>query len=315
VANTVNGWHFKRGLEEAFMKKLALLAAKGGWFADVLADPGLILGIRNNYLNVYWRGQSLFKIEWSAGKDVPLKISTHPKYLLDPALSKAVPFDGSSFKIDTLTPLIKEYSGAKTLTRMKKAAKLYCGEEKHGVHDVALANPNVIDTEVAFKCDGEEEENPSVPRMDLACLEQVLGSIRLRFWEAKLFVNGELCAEGDKEAQVVGQMRDYRSLVEKHRAEIIQSYRVVAQNLADIARWGDSPRKLGSLIERVAKGEALVIDDVPIVGLIVYGYDDAQGKSKRWKSHLEKLTTDEDTPVRCAGDPKNIKLKHPSRLP
>jgi hypothetical protein len=296
------------------MTKLALLAANGGWFADVLADSRLILGIRNNYLNVYWRGQSLFKIEWAAGKDVPLKFSTHPKYLLDPALSNAVRFDGSDFKIGTLTPLIKEYAGAKTLARMKRAAELYCGDEKRGVHQVVLANPNVIDTEIAFVCDGMDEDNPFAPRMDLACLEEVDSSIRLRFWEAKLFVNRELFAEGDKEAPVVGQIRDYRILVEKHRAEIIKSYQFVAQNLAGIASWGASPREVGPLIKRVADGETLVIDDVPIVGLIVYGYDDAQGKSERWKSHLDKLTRDENTPVRCAGDAKNIRLKHPKTI-
>jgi hypothetical protein len=38
MADNSNDWHFKRGLKEAFRKELESLA-KGGWFADVLADP------------------------------------------------------------------------------------------------------------------------------------------------------------------------------------------------------------------------------------------------------------------------------------
>ena len=91
-------WHFKHGLDPDFMKKLEAVSKAGGWFADVLADPDLILGIRNNYMNVYWHGCSLFKIEWN-GKTNPLKFSTHPKYLIDPGLSKVVLFDGSAFDV------------------------------------------------------------------------------------------------------------------------------------------------------------------------------------------------------------------------
>ncbi len=82
---------FKRGLDQDFMGKLEMLAKRPGWFADVLADPGLVLGIRDNYINVYWLGCSLFKIE-REGETGPVKTGTHPKYLLDPGLSKQVPF-------------------------------------------------------------------------------------------------------------------------------------------------------------------------------------------------------------------------------
>lgn len=321
MADSLNGWRFERGLDGNFMDMLEKVAKRPGWFADVLADPRLILGIRKNYMNVYWLGQSLFKIERD-GKKGPLKFSTHPKYLVDPGLYKAVPFDGSTFTIDKLEPLVKEYIGLKTLDRMKRAAKLYRGGEKDGVHAVVLANPNVIDTEVAFSKEAEVKidtevafsgesgvkKGPSAPRIDLACLEEVEGSIRLRFWEAKLYTNGDIKADGVMVAPVVEQVSGYRALVEKHRKEIVKSYREVARNLVEMVRWVDSPRKVGDLVKRVADGEALVIDEPPIVGLIIYGYDDAQKKSKRWNAHIEKLSKEAYMPVRHKGDAKNIRL-------
>jgi hypothetical protein len=94
-------------------------------------------------MNVYWRGQSLFKIERNPRKG-SLKFSKHPKYLSDPDLSKAVMFDGNTFQVDGHKALTTEY-GAETLGLMKRAANLYVGGKKKGVHAVmrAPANPNV----------------------------------------------------------------------------------------------------------------------------------------------------------------------------
>jgi hypothetical protein len=307
MANTSNGWHFERGLDQGFMGKLESLAKERGWFADVLADPELILGIRNNCVDVYWLGQAMFSIG-RTGKTGRLTLDAHPKYLINPDLKRRVAFDGSRFKVDEVEPLAETYDGFSTLARMKRATKLYGCEEKDGVHAVTLANSNVIDLEVAFVHDGKKAESkPSTSRIDIACLEESDGSIRLRFWEAKLFSNPELRAKGDKEPPVIRQVNRYRALVEKHRTEIIKSYQLVAQNLAEIGSWGATTGRLGPLIKRVASGEPVIIDDVPIVGLIVYGYDDSQS---RWEGPRKKLERYEHTPFSCAGDPKAIRLKH-----
>ena len=126
-------WQFKRGLDPLFLSKLEILANETVWFADVLADPDLILGIRDNYVQVYWRGQSLFKIEWN-GTASPLKVSTHPKYLIDPDLAEAVELLGEAFDVHGHQALTTKYDGRATLRNMKRAAKLYCGDEKKGVH-------------------------------------------------------------------------------------------------------------------------------------------------------------------------------------
>jgi len=281
MANNSNNWNFERGLDDDFMKKLECVAKEGGWFADVLRDHDLILGIRKNYVNVYEQGQSLFKIERNAGKG-SLKFSTHPKYLVDPDLYKPVSFDGSNFRVHELKPLIREYTGPKTLAQLKRAAKLYRGDEKHGVHHIVRANPNVVDTEIAFSRETGAESEAYVPRIDLACFEDVNGSIRLRFWEAKLYGNNEIRADGDTLPPVVEQVSRYQKLVEKHRKELVESYRVVARNLVAIAQWADGQRTVGELVERVARGEDFVIDEPPVVGLVVFGYDGAQKVNARW---------------------------------
>ena len=206
MADNPKGWHFKRDLDKEFMEKLECEAKKGGWFAHVLDDDDLILGLRGTYVNVYWYGQSLFKIE--PNRKDGLKVTTHPKYLLSPDLYKPVPFDGSVFDIKAAKLVVTDYDPIKTLNRMKRAAELYCGDEKRGVHAIACVKENnVIDTEIAFSREAELAERPSVPRIDLACLEAVDGSIWLRFWEAKLYSNIELRAAGETEAPVVRQVR------------------------------------------------------------------------------------------------------------
>ncbi len=311
MTDDLNGWRFGRGLDDDFMEKLEIMAKQPGWFADVLADHDLILGIRKNYVNVYRLGQSLFKIE-RKGKSGALKVSTHPKYLLDPGLSKPVSFDGAAFEVGTIDPLLKRYKGVEALKRMKRAAEPYGGGEKKGLHSIILDNKNVVDTEIAFSCDAEnDDEGRYVPRIDLACFEEIKEGIRLRFWEAKLYTNGELRASGDTDAPVVGQVRSYREWLAEHRDDVVKSYRVVAQNLVDIGRWVAPQRNVGELVLRVAEGAPFEIDKSPMVGLLIYGYDDAQKNSKYWKAHIGKLKQETSMPLLLKGDPKKMKLRGP----
>ena len=141
-------------------------------------------------------------------RNVLLVAGEHPKFVSDGYLQNC---------LDALKPFIKEYSGVGTLNQMKKAAEVYRGAEKEGVHAVIVANPNVVDTEIAF---GREEEaktdtdlalsakakGPSPRRIDLACFEKEGNSIRLRFWEAKLYKNPEIVAKGESVAQIIDQV-------------------------------------------------------------------------------------------------------------
>jgi len=103
--------NFKRSISPEFIGQLKKEEDKRGWWKDVLADSKLIVALRGSYLNVYWRGQSLFKVrEGSSG----LTVSTHEKFLIDPKLAEKVPLrDDGSFAIESLisVPLSRAMTG------------------------------------------------------------------------------------------------------------------------------------------------------------------------------------------------------------
>jgi len=69
---------FKRGLSTTFIERLKEL---DGW-DKIAADKDVFIGIRDEYINVYYRGNSLFKISKNGNA---LKIETHYKYLSPPS--------------------------------------------------------------------------------------------------------------------------------------------------------------------------------------------------------------------------------------
>jgi hypothetical protein len=189
--------------------------------SDVLDDPGLFIAPRGRILNVYWRGQALFNVSCLRRK---LMVSTHEKYLVDPALAGQVPLIDGHFDTEATLKraLIEDYEGPATLTKMKRAAALYSGEEKSGCHEVAVRNASVLDVEIAFPgrvalANGSEK---STPRVDLASVEADGEDVRLVFWEAKAYANGELRALADEPAPVCRQVEAYRAALDHHRADI-----------------------------------------------------------------------------------------------
>jgi hypothetical protein len=169
------GSDFDRALNAAFVAKLAAEARHDGWWADVLADPKLVIAPRGSYLNVYWRGQSLFCLK---GTPSGLRATTHAKYLIDPNLASQVALTERNFDISTIVEkgFIRHYEGPATLAKMNSAAGLFSGLEKSGCHDIAVRNPGVIDCEIAFPGkvfldDGGDDKQ--APRIDLAALEEL----------------------------------------------------------------------------------------------------------------------------------------------
>lgn len=281
---------FDRALNKTFMNRLAEEAAAGGWWRDVLADPKLLIAPRRTDLNVYWRGQALFNVRCSRGQ---LVVSTHEKFLVDPALAGQVPLVGGRF--DTAASLeralIRDYDGPATLAKMKRAAALFSGEEKSGCHEIAVGNAAVLDVEIAFPgryavAEGVEK---SAPRIDLASVEAEGEDVRLVFWEAKAYANGELRALSDGAAPVCSQIETYRLALTQHRADIEASYAAVAANLVAFKDMGWA-RALSPLIEAVGRGERrLTLGEAPKVGLLVFGFDNAQKKEVGWQKHLGRL--------------------------
>lgn len=299
---------FDRALNDTFVNRLAEEATKSGWWRDVLADSKLLIAPRRTDLNVYWRGQALFNVSCPRGQ---LVVSTHEKFLVDPALAGQVPLVGGRF--DTAASLeralIRDYDGPATLAKMKRAAALFSGEEKSGCHEIAVGNHGVLDVEIAFPglyaiADGAQK---SAPRIDLASVEEAGEDVRLVFWEAKAYANGELRAFGDATAPVCGQVDTYRLALSKHRDDIETSYAAVAANLVSFKKMGWA-RTLSPLIEAVVSGgRRLTLGDTPKVGLLVFGFDNAQKKNLGWQNHLESLRGAIGT-VQAKGKPADIRV-------
>jgi hypothetical protein len=318
--NNVRPWHFQRGLSDDFVEELRKLAkTESSWFRDVLTDKKLIIGIRKNYLDIYCKGQRIFQVSWNK-RDHGMKITTHPKFLVDPALRKPVSFDGKKFCIRGISPLISSYEQGKTLGKMKTAAEIYSGVEKQGVHAIFDANPGVVDIEVALSRSADQEERVGhdetdsgklrrrkAERIDIACFEPSGEKVHLHFWEAKHYSNGELWASGNTLPPVVGQVSRYKELIKKYRNDILKSYRTVANNLVEIAKMTGREEQLSKLIRRVAAGAELVADEPPEVGVAIFGFGKADGAGCRHKRMIEKLQG-EGLAVAARGEARGMKL-------
>jgi hypothetical protein len=297
---------FKRGIRnDKFIKALERLSRIDGWWRDVLLDKSLIIAVRDESLNVYWRGQSIFYVVMQ--NDDTVVATTHSKYLLNPDLSKQVSFDGNSFAIGPIeaTALIRTYEPGKTLNKLKRAADLFSGDEKRGVHDIVTSNDNIVDVEITMRGSGVLDAG-LLPRADIAAFDEDKRGIRLVLWEAKTFYNKELRLTGKK--NVVNQIKKYKDVVTALRPSIIKSYKCVAKNLIAIADMSGGHRKYNESIRKVAKGAELVIREPADVGLIVFGYDAAQLKHV-WKDFSVALgKAIEPSQLKTAGDVKNLTI-------
>ena len=141
-----------------------------------------------------------------------------------------------------------------TLSKLKRAADLFSGMEKQGVHAIAKANENIVDVEIRLDATNLDTKRDQ-PRIDIAAFEQRSDGVELVFWEAKLFANKELRASGSSEPKVVGQIKEYKQVLQARQTEVLSSYRRVAKNLVTIAEMSGGDRKVGPAIRAVAKRE------------------------------------------------------------
>ncbi|TXN41743.1 hypothetical protein [Methylobacterium sp. WL7] len=282
---------FDRALSKAFVDALWREADKNTWWRDVLNDAGLVVAPRGRSLNVYWRGQAIFTASCPNGE---LRVTTHEKYLINPALEGQVPLtaDGA-FDTKSLEQHVVErrYKNKTTLSKLKTVAGLYAGDEKLGCHEIAVRNPSVLDVEIAFpgKYTFPQGHTATARRVDFAAVEPDGPDARLVFWEAKTYANKDLWPLADGSAPVCQQIEDYRTLLAAQRPAVEASYASVAANLVEFKRMGWT-RRLSPLIDAVGTGEAkLHLGSEPQVNLVVFGYDDDQKKGMRWKTQLSKL--------------------------
>jgi hypothetical protein len=295
---------FRRGLNGNFIAALEELAQKPGWWQDVLADVSLIIGIRDECFDVYWNGQSLFNANFQGGK---VNANTHVKYLLDPDRSDRVALNENGDFHEVSTPMLARYTSG-TLSKLKRAADLFSGMEKQGVHAIVRANENIIDVEIRLDARDLDSDRDQ-PRIDIAAFEQRPNGVELVFWEAKLFANKELRAAGP--APVVKQIKEYQQVLQARQSDVLSSYRCVAKNLVAIAQMSGGVRMVGSAIRAVADREELLrMSSKANVGLVIFGFDaDQKAVGGIGHKHFEKLKAElGEKMVRASGVADGLKL-------
>lgn len=301
---------FRRGLSDRFLAALARLAWEPGWWSDVLADTSLVIAVRDESLNVYWHGQSLFRVTQDPVSGV-LRAAIHPKYLIDPALGGEVLLSGASFDLGKLAQgggFLARYEGPATLGILKRNADRFAPGEKRGVHDIMLAHPDAVDIEIGLAAPKVPGERTPVARADIAVFEDAGTRTRLAFWEAKPFTNQELWPDRTGTTPVLGQIATYVDLLQRHRDAVLQSYRRVAQNLSTIAALSHGRRPVSDLVARVAAGATLDLDPGSAVGLVVFGYGRDEASSPRWRGHRASLEAALGGRLRAAGSASNLRL-------
>jgi hypothetical protein len=275
---------FERWLPSELIVSLGNLGKQSSpnWWKDTLANKDLHIAIRGGYLNVYAKGQSVFKVgdgsSSGLGKDGKPIVQLHYKYLLKPTLPSSkeyVRFDGNSFFMDGL-PLIPasivqtSFVPSETVKQLVASAETYSGEEKRGVHEIAKRNSSVIDLEIAFTKTGEDGKRSS-PRIDLGALQAVGESDAcLTFYEAKLASDVRLRG-GSKDIEVVRQIKSYDEFVETNEKDICQAYLNVCRTFKEL-KEGGSPVQITQLIDDVATARKRLVVD-PKVKLLIFGYD------------------------------------------
>lgn len=309
MVDGVKEWEFNRGLSCKFMAKLKALAEQPGWFKDVLRDSDLILGVRDEYLDVYYLGQRLFHVTRKRD-DGELKVTTHPKYLINPDMKGEAELTGAGFEWGKRTIYARMYDDEHTLKKMKRAAAYYAKPEKEGVHAIVRANPGALDMEIAFggpppNVEPGAEEEPTPNRIDISCLESVGDKIFVRFWEAKRFVNKELFRPTTA-PKIFSQIKSYRGYLKTYRKDIVSTYQKVARNLVEISGW-NANRTVGDLVRQVAKDGQVCLDADPVVGLVVFDYDVTDKKSERFKGLVQKIEG-KGWPVVTNGKAQEIRL-------
>jgi hypothetical protein len=273
---------FKRGLDESFVDRLNAEYEEAAWWKDIVDDPALFIGIRDNYLNVYYQGNSILLLTLDRGRLVG---KTHYKFLLREKIQGNQYIHSAEGRMkltqSTLTDLFIQDLG--NLPSLMAACIPYAGVEKAGVHDIIKGNRNVVDVEIALTGEKEDELKPTALRVDFTALQETPESIELVFFEAKHFSNKELRANGSQTPRVVGQVQRYEKLVARHREDIESSYRRICENI--VALKGIRTPKI---VRAVAQGKKpLLISDEP--RLVIFGFDDDQKKGKVWAKHRNKL--------------------------
>ena len=263
---------FKRGINNPeFINALN----KCDYWQKMVKDPQLFIGIRDEYINVYYKGNSICRLNYDCG----IKANIHYKYLLNPQMNEYLGTSDGTFPPDVLKG--KSITSLSEVDLIKKASSAYAGEEKTGVHSIILKEKNILDIEVTFSKETIDTDSNKTDRIDYLQLIKHGGKIILVFFEAKHFTNSEIRAR--QSPRVLNQLKRYETAIKDHEKTILDSYKTVCRNLKALNIVGDR-----NLINEVAETPNLLSID-PLPRLMIFGYDRDQDEGKVWNAHKKVL--------------------------
>jgi len=312
---------FKRGLDPESWDALDRLVNKGdNWWCHLLSlwvpsgkdagASGLRLALRDNYLNLYRRGQSVGRVSFGPGPDgkVGATMNIHAKYIW----GKSAPARYVQLQDRAVTGKdlpSAPYAGRETLESWVKNTQCWAGPEKCGVDLVVGNNPTVIDLEMGMPAWARKA---SALRVDMAALD-LAGEPKLVLWEAKPLNSAALRARKGP-GKVVQQMADYKAYLNEpdHRRWLNEAYRTTCGALVRMAGMAGRSTALHKSIGRVAEAGHLDVAVEPRLA-VFRGADWSTGTlelvkyAHGWETYLETLRS-EGVLVAVEEDPQNLRL-------
>lgn len=278
---------FRRGISEALVDRLNEEYKRLGWWHAMANDSQLFIAIRDEYLNVYWKGNSLLKLSMQEGR---LCGEVHYKYMLRPEVLSSAYLKFEDGKLQSANPVDFFLPDLSDIASLKRSANAYAGEEKAGVHKIVMSNANIIDVEIAFGTENGDTGAKVAQRIDFAAVKMGAYGPELMFFEAKSFTNPELRSDGDTPPPVLHQIKSYRNFLSHvdSQEDVIRSYQQVCRNLLSLHGVRDRFKPIQSLLIEIGEGKrALVVSSD--VRLVVFGYDRDQDTGAIWRRHRKKL--------------------------
>jgi len=280
---------FRRGLSVALVERLNEEYIRGGWWQAMSDDPQLFIAIRDEYLNVYWKGNSLLKLSMQEDR---LCGQIHYKYMLRPEAISSPYLTFVDGKPLSANPADFFLSDLSDIASLKRSANDHAGEEKAGVHKIVMSNANIIDVEVAFGTHNGASgaRLAQRKRIDFAALQMGAQGPELVFFEAKSFNNSELRSDGDSPPPVLRQLKSYRDFLghAQSQEDVIRSYQQVCRNLLSLHGVRDRFEPIQTLLLEISEGKRPLLVNSG-VRLVVFGYDRDQDTGAIWQRHRQKL--------------------------
>lgn len=266
---------FKRGItDKRFIESLnKLYLDENSFWHKMVSDKELFIAIRNEYINVYFKGQSLCKLTFA--RNGIIKGKTHKKYIVNNTTDDTyILSENGVIKADVPYPIMS----LSQVNELKDNVKRFVGNEKESSYNLVLSEEEEkIDVEITFS----KTNNLKKSSIDYSIIKKEKDVVRLVFYEAKYYTNPELVST--TRPKVLDQIKRYEAYISSQKDIITESYELICKNMKSLGLATSD-----SIVSKIADGILkLEVEKLPI--LIIFGMEEAMKNSNKWKGNLNEL--------------------------